>query len=128
MTHSADPATDVKTHGKPTVNEFEFTKHHDNASGDLIKYVVGGKLFEEDGDVTFTMTKTKQDEEVDFLTIKFTRCVVASVQMKGGDAEHGDRVLEEVKLRFAQFSYEYVGDGETAGAIDATYDARKTTR
>jgi type VI secretion system Hcp family effector len=126
MTHAANPVTDQDTHGRPTIQEFVITKLHDNSSGDLIKFLVGGDLFVGDEDVVFTMTKTKDKEEVDFLTIKFIKCVVAGVQMKGGDAEHGDRVTEDVTLRFAKFTYEYVGDGENAGSIDAEYDARKT--
>jgi type VI secretion system secreted protein Hcp len=128
MTLPTKPDIDRQTHGRAAVQEFVFTKLHDKASGDLMKYLVSGKVFTGGDDVVFTMTATHDNKENDFLTIKFTNCIVASVQMDGGSVDHGDRVSETVTLRFSAFKYEYVADGEQPGTCDCEYDVRTMTR
>lgn len=126
MTLPALPGGDLSTHGRPSIQEFEITKLHDNASGDLMRFLVQGKVFSGEEDVVFKMTKTQGAKEIDFVTAKFVNCVVSSVQMLGGDAATGERVTETVTLRFSKFSYEYLGEGDSAGTIDCSYDVHAT--
>lgn len=106
--------------GKVNVQDLSFTKWVDSSSPKLMLACCSGEHYDE---ATLVVRKAGGGSPVEYLKIKLTEVLVASVSTGGSGGE--DRLTENVVLNFAKFNLDYTPQdkkGAAGTAIPAGWD------
>jgi type VI secretion system secreted protein Hcp len=112
--------------GKVNMNDASFSKHVDKASPELFLHCANGKHIPEG-----LLTIRKAGEKpVEYLKLKFTDLLVSSIQHAGGS--HGDQLMENLSLNFAEVRLEYQEQGEdgkpVGGPVKTGWNVKKNEK
>ncbi len=109
--------------GKVNVNDLSMTKYIDKSSTVMYKSMCQGKHFKE---ALLTCRKAGGEKPVEFLKIKLTNILVASISVGGASGE--ETPTENVTLNFEKFEYIYTPqkeDGSADTKVDMKWDVGK---
>jgi type VI secretion system secreted protein Hcp len=108
--------------GKPSVAEFSFTASTSQASPELFRAVVTGKVFPT---ATVTGVRTVKAEQVTVLELKFTDVVISSYWIS--DAPGAELPADAGALAFSKVEYTFTpqkADGSAGTPVAAGWDVK----
>lgn len=109
--------------GKVSMQDFHFTMRVNKASPKLMLCCASGEHVKKATLVARKAGKTQQE----FLTIKFTDCLVSSFQT-GGTGSGDPLPVDQISLNYAKIEYEYKpqkADGTLDGPIAANWNLKE---
>jgi type VI secretion system secreted protein Hcp len=108
--------------GKVAMQDFSFAMHVNKASPKLLLACATGEHLKS---ALLTCRKAGK-EQIEFLKIKLTDCLISSYQT-GGHGSSDIVPVDQVSLNFAKIEFEYKeqkADGTAGGAVKAGYDVK----